>query len=344
MSRPSARVAPKCQAPSPESDLEDLPNTILTPPKKVSKVSKTSKPRAKKASTVTTEAHNTQVKRGKALKPADLTVKQESGPSKRKSKGRKKGATGYSEAEVRQLLALVCTYLPVAGIGWSWVTTDYNKWAETNYYRIRDGKGLQAKFDGIVKTKKPTGDAEVPWYVKSAWELDDNISKKVASLTLDDPELRDADLGDGDDPEDAAEASILEITSGSDEEIKNKAPPKTSSIIKVYKINPPVPTSSSTAATKPTRGRIANEALATLSTVFAPEACAERDDQRFASMYQFSQLSTLQTEVRELRARVDVLQDRLNSETRRADKAEQELALNKALRSRSDHRQRGHHL
>ncbi|KDQ52812.1 hypothetical protein JAAARDRAFT_197890 [Jaapia argillacea MUCL 33604] len=43
----------------------------------------------------------------------------------------------------------------------------------------------------IVKTKKPTGDAEVPEYVTRAWSLDEQISDKAAMMEIDDADIID---------------------------------------------------------------------------------------------------------------------------------------------------------
>ena len=57
----------------------------------------------------------------------------------------------------------------------------------------------------------------------------------------------------------------------------------------------------------------------------------QRDDDQFTQSMQLTQLTHLQVELRETRARVDQLRDQLSAETRRADRAETQLDMLRTL-------------
>ena len=58
----------------------------------------------------------------------------------------------------------------------------------------------------------------------------------------------------------------------------------------------------------------------------------QRDEERFAQSMHLTQLANIQVELRETRARADMLRDQLSAETRRADRAEAQLDMLKTLR------------
>ena len=166
----------------------------------------------------------------------------------------------------------------------------------------------------LVSTKKPTGTAEVPENVQWAWDIEELINQKAAILPIDDPELADEPSD-----EDEVKAEVIEISEEEGEKKSSKASIKGGSLVKAYQVNPPL--------SKRARVASATDALSTISTMFSPDVMQQRDASRMAHQLQMAQLSTYQVEIRELHSRIDILQDRLMEETRRADKAESELQL-----------------
>lgn len=274
---------------------------------------------------------------------------------KDKRGGRTTGSRNFSSEEMAKLVKLVQEELPLGAAGWDKIVSVYNKWAKPETYHERDVKSLRGKFDSIVKTahEKPTGDANRLELLTQAMQADEAIMTKSGGLTLD-------DNIDGDD------SSVLELSSSSDSDSGDadssdegkgekkkggnargrkdkgkKASEKDEkvkqSFIKAYRVNDPLelkprqPRTSTTAAT---------EAMSSIGNFFNPNAVRERDDTRMMQGFQITQLQTAQSEIRELRMRVDTLSDKLNAETRRADKAETQLELyqNFGMGSRRRHR------
>ncbi|KAH7919464.1 hypothetical protein BV22DRAFT_971252, partial [Leucogyrophana mollusca] len=125
-------------------------------------------------------------KRGTKRKaPLDAEDKK---PSKR---GRPSGAGNYSHDDVMALLAFVEKELPIGQRGWQTVHTHYIKWARTHERPERSLKSLETKFKQLVKTTKPTGDAECPPEVERAHEVDYLINEKAGTRDLDDEEFAD---------------------------------------------------------------------------------------------------------------------------------------------------------
>lgn len=91
------------------------------------------------------------------------------------------------------------------------------------------------------------------------------------------------------------------------------------------------------------RSTAATQALDRITSVFDPATMHERDESWMAQQVQLSQLSSFQQEIRELRARHDLLNDRLNAETRCADRAEQQLELQATIQDRRGRRHRQRH-
>ncbi|TFK50297.1 hypothetical protein OE88DRAFT_1726238 [Heliocybe sulcata] len=260
----------------------------------------------------------------KTRPPKDLVAAsaKAAGKDKSGSKGRQKGAGGYGKEDVDALLAIVEQRLPQGQMGWEWVMKDFNSWAEKNNANTRDVRGLRAKFDAIVKHRKPTGSATVPDYITKAWLISEAINERAGLLEVEDT-ARFQDSGDED--------NVIDISSDKDlEEVREIPPPITSkTVAKGYCVNPPAPPP--LGAKGRTRAAATSDALTSITSIFSPDAQARREDARFMNTFQMSQLSSIQQELRDTRARIDILHDRLNSETRRADRAESELAVLKVV-------------
>ncbi|RXW19011.1 hypothetical protein EST38_g6850 [Candolleomyces aberdarensis] len=123
----------------------------------------------------------------------------------KKHKGRAPGLPNYSDEDTEALLDILGEYKPISGKGWNEVTADFNAWAVTNNHPEHTTKSLETKYKQLVKQKKPTGDAEVPFFVLRAWEIEDAMNKKAETQDLDDEDFVDApiEISDNDDTDDS---------------------------------------------------------------------------------------------------------------------------------------------
>lgn len=125
-----------------------------------------------------------------------------------KRRGRVAGTANYSDEDLDALLDLLEEYLPVGGLSWNAVTTSFNEWAVTSGRPERSPKSLEAKFKQVysfwtliiflfltllqlVRTTKPTGDAECPPHIERAHFIEDMMSNKVETRELDDVDIID---------------------------------------------------------------------------------------------------------------------------------------------------------
>lgn len=98
--------------------------------------------------------------------------------------------------------------------------------------------------------------------------------------------------------------------------------------------------------TKPRRGSnlaAATNTLTAIGAVFNPGAMQARDDQCMSNSVHLTQIASLQVENRELRMRMDPLQDRLQAETHRADKAETQVEMYSMFSKQTSHHRRHSH-
>lgn len=75
-----------------------------------------------------------------ATREAKVKVKTE--PNVGAKKGHAVGAVGYSDNDVKTLLSLIETHMPIGGDGWKTVACLHNKWAENNGRPVHTQKSL----------------------------------------------------------------------------------------------------------------------------------------------------------------------------------------------------------
>ena len=139
---------------------------------------------------------------------------QRTGRQREGGRGRTRGAPNYKPREVQVLLDIVEEELPIAAKGWRVVGAQFRDWAVVTEYPARTDRSLELKYKQVcsscfkvmlqflrtllqlVRTKKPTGDAECPSDVCRAHEIDHKIQSKVACRDLEDGEILDFDDGD----------------------------------------------------------------------------------------------------------------------------------------------------
>lgn len=174
-----------------------------------------------------------------------------------------------------------------------------------------------------MKTKKPTGDAEVPWYVERAWEVEEQIILKSNTLTIDDAELAEA----------SDDGSVIELSSDDDTATARPPAKKTATVKVAHRVD-----AAQLSGAKRARGNPATATLASIGAVYNPDAMREREATRFQSNLQVTQAATAAAELRELRTLVRELSEQTHAAQRRADKAEHSLEMHKALSKLSGQR------
>lgn len=180
----------------------------------------------------------------------------------------------------------------------------------------------------LVRTKKPTGNATMPWYVKEAKLLDRKINGKVHLKELDDDDNLDGsnklqDTMEG--VEDAMAAEGDGLVEGSEDEVdtasQESSVPKGSagahacdsvsgSQLGARGIQSPVAASTQSRPSTSRRSQ-AHEILNLLSATLNPTAREEREQTKFAHQFVREEVSRLAQENRDLRIRNDVLNDRV---------------------------------
>ncbi|KAH9839019.1 uncharacterized protein C8Q71DRAFT_905639 [Rhodofomes roseus] len=260
--------------------------------------------------------------------------------------GRQPGAATYTEADLGTLMDVVRKLLPLGPDEWSNAKSIYNKWALTEGRPERQVKPLRSKFEALARTPKPTGKAEVPWWVEEAWTIEELINERAHLRTLDD----DAGIDGVEQPERQqgdVEPDVIEIFD-SDEEVPPKVKPDPDAVqsaparkkakttlasSSTHRDNTPsIPLRrSSTASTtvhtsagsgalasRQTRSGISNNLLSNIATAFDPATQAARDDVRATRQADGMVLQLFFDEMRDTRSQ-------LAEERRRAERLEEEL-------------------
>ncbi|EKM49845.1 uncharacterized protein PHACADRAFT_167178 [Phanerochaete carnosa HHB-10118-sp] len=102
-----------------------------------------------------------------------------------------KGAANYHSDEIAALLDIIEEELLVSGKGWAKVSSFHREWTKENSFHACADRSLEAKFKQLVKTTKPTGDAECSPVVEHAYTIDSLINEKVGTWNLDDEDIDD---------------------------------------------------------------------------------------------------------------------------------------------------------
>ncbi|KAJ7224204.1 hypothetical protein GGX14DRAFT_350570, partial [Mycena pura] len=249
-------------------------------------------------------------KRARTPASEDDNVDTDADVSQPRKRGRPQGSANFRKDDVGRILSIVKRHQPMGGRGWEKVTKEYNMWAVKHSRPEREWKSLKNKFDSLVKTTKPTGDAECPPEVKEAKRIDQMISSKSGSHSV-----RDAPSAshshahcDGDASNTSSDDSIEFIENKTYTAIAHRAPtpPLTS---RAPRLNAPA---------------LVNQ----LAQSFEPSAQAARDDQRARRSTESMQVFMLTQQVRDLnttneglRNQLFALQGHLNDAKRAHDRS-----------------------
>ncbi|RDX46394.1 hypothetical protein OH76DRAFT_1485628 [Lentinus brumalis] len=261
--------------------------------------------------------------------------------------GRQPGSQNYSEEDLESLLDLTQEILPIGQNAWGQVTRRFNEWAEQNGRPPRTQKPLKTKFETMVRTPKPTGNAEIPPHIERAYDIEHSINEKVHTRELDDGEIADEDGEDGEDGDEVEEEnSEVEVLDGPPSQSHGTSRPATSSsagtkpsgkqtvpVLKGIRTDGMAGTSTSTRPTASSRRGQASDFMSAVTTSLDPSLREGRDEARFARRLAQSEFDRLTQDNRDLRARNDALTDRL---AQQGAQVHQMALENNRLQSRLD--------
>ncbi|KAJ7226866.1 hypothetical protein GGX14DRAFT_347920 [Mycena pura] len=206
--------------------------------------------------------------------------------------GRPQGSANFRKDDVGRFLSIVKRHQPMGERGWK-VTKEYNMWAVKHSHPECEWKSLKNKFDSLVKTTKPTGDAECPPEVKEAKCIDQMICSKSGSRSVcDAPSASHSHAHcDGDAGDTSSDDSIKFVENKTHTAIAHRAP------------TPPL-TSRAPCLNAPA---LVNQ----LAQSFEPSAQAAHDDQHARRSTESMQVFMLTQQVRDLNTTNEGLRNQL---------------------------------
>ncbi|KAF8219844.1 hypothetical protein L208DRAFT_1337383, partial [Tricholoma matsutake] len=241
---------------------------------------------------------------------------------KKQHGGHMVGVANYSVEDLDALFDILEERVPLGGHAWNSATDEYNAWAQENGRPSRTVKSLKLKFKQLVKTAKPTGEAEVPPHVKRAHAIDDLMNEKAGSRDLDDQDIVNAD------PE------VIEVSESKEKDMASCKDDK-KVVVKVEKAQTgPLARRLSadriSAELSCTRSRNNGQALlANISQVLDPSTRRAHAEEQSVNTLQTGQIFTLSSQLRESQRQVEALRNQLadaerhcHNAERRADHAE----------------------
>lgn len=249
-----------------------------------------------------------------------------------RGRGRTRGAPNYRAKEVETLLDLVEDELPIASKGWRVVGARFRDWAIVTQAPARTDRSLELKFKQLVKTRKPTGNAPYPPCVRRAHEIDHKLQSKVACRDLEDDEIAEINVDEGD-------ASDEEMSDSADPhgDTDRDSPiphPRPTPRVRAARIETPLSSQDSARQTS-SRGA---EILERISKTFDPDVQSHREADRASSMFQTQQLIFVQSQIRDLNSTILSLRNQLddserrhNDADRRADRLQNQIDITSAV-------------
>ncbi|KAF9782300.1 hypothetical protein BJ322DRAFT_1111171 [Thelephora terrestris] len=254
-------------------------------------------------------------------------------------RGRTRGAPNYKPREVKVLLDLVEEELPIASKGWRVIGSQFRDWAVVTEYPARTNRSLELKYKQLVRTRKPTGDAECPPEILRAHEIDHKIQSKVACRDLEDGEIADFEDGNFLDNSDDNMSDSYDPPEDSDEGPAPNSNPAPR--VRTTRVKSPLLSQESTRQSS-SKG---TNVLEKISQSFDPEVQSRREADRASSMFQSHQLILLQSQIRDLnstvlslRGQLDDAERRCVNADRRADRLQNQIDITSAVTRARLHR------
>lgn len=172
----------------------------------------------------------------------------------------------------------------------------------------------------IVQTPKPTGKAEVPWFVEESWDINDLIEQRTHVCPL-----NDARIDSVEQPRGASGQEVIEIMD-TDEEEESKC----------YVVRKKARTANASAGTSPSvaagtapRGQMrtgmSNNLISSITSAFDPTVQMAHDEAHAARHVDNFHLQSLISDLHHYRLQNETLQERYLEEKRRGDHLEDEL-------------------
>ncbi|KAH7919022.1 hypothetical protein BV22DRAFT_1051344 [Leucogyrophana mollusca] len=232
------------------------------------------------------------------------------------------------------LLNILEELLPIGGKAWATVEDSFSEWAHEHNRPTRSAGSLGARYRQLVRTMKPTGNAECPPHIERVHHFKYLMNKYAGTRDLDDNDI--ADIAD----------DTIVISSNDDDNDCTKAPkaPKTpvpvSSKAPTVKTEPDEPgplarhagTPASCSAHTSQSGGL--ELLNTISQSLDPHLQAAHDDKGSACSLHTTQILSLSNQLRDTQSTINTLHDQLqhlerecNAAECRADRAELQMEM-----------------
>ncbi|KAG2158680.1 uncharacterized protein EDB93DRAFT_1119747 [Suillus bovinus] len=122
------------------------------------------------------------------------------------------GTPNYNDDDVAALLDACMNCLPLGTKGWLAVEEEFAAWADSHDRPTCSAKSLELKFKQLVRTTKPTGDAECPPHIECAHEIDFRMNEKAGTHDLDDDEFADEVINIGSDEDEPQRARTPKVS------------------------------------------------------------------------------------------------------------------------------------
>lgn len=173
----------------------------------------------------------------------------------------------------------------------------------------------------LVKTTKPTGEAQVPPHVEQAYQIEELINEHAGTHDLDDDDLADTsshahgtssddDSSDSDDGTTGPSNTVATCITTS----RTPAP-----VARAIKVKPPFVPISTGRRTRATPG---SDLLEHISSSFDPANQARQEDERTSHAMQTIQLLTLSNQLRDMQATIKSLRMQLTESEHQQSTAE----------------------
>ncbi|KAH7874861.1 uncharacterized protein C8R40DRAFT_1170965 [Lentinula edodes] len=250
------------------------------------------------------------VSKGKGKAKATPDVDDDDTTSRKRKRGSQKGRTSgssnYTDEDLGILFEILRRNLPLGQRAWSRCADEFNEQAEQQGRPTRLAKSLELKYKQLVKTTKPTGDAELPRNVEDALEIEEMMNDKAGTRDLD-----DSDIGDFDDNDSDSESD------------KENAPTRKKSKATVKKQSTATgPVARRQATGQQTSVTSSRDFVDTLSAALDPVAQTARAEEQSSRTLQATSMLTMSSQLRELQRTTENLRQRLDESQRDLMQAE----------------------
>ncbi|KAF8871901.1 hypothetical protein CPB84DRAFT_1753811 [Gymnopilus junonius] len=303
--------------PDDDDDDDELPpvhKIFQTMARPVSKVAGSRRPQLSEKAKGKWRAVDPSITSGSTLKRKASTPLSAPADTIKRPKGHSAGVANYSGKDLDALFNILEESLPLRGHAWNSATNEFNAWAEENECPTWTAKSLELKFKQLIKTSKPTGDAECPPHVLWAHEIDELMNEKAGSRDLDDEDIIDAN-------------DVIEV-SDTEEKTKEKKATKTATKkvhVKKEKEDGPVARRLPADCIQPcVPCNSGQELLSNISSALDPRTQFAHNEENALTALQSQQIFQLNGQLRETQRQLKGLCSQLSDAERRCNVAERQ--------------------